>query len=257
MVKGGQSSWRKEAQRGVLREGAWEGPQLRGGGLWTPGGALEWAWPAGRGFLGTGPPLPSSAYPGALGLDGFDVQAVLRGLAGAAGLGALLGALAARLSAGLRVPVLLEQQGAEVHVVALLLGHVSVGAVHGFHVLPERAGVRVALGAAWDLADVGFLGEKREAFRTGQKALGMGHSPRKPCRFLWQSLAAPAGGVPPVCSQAIWMGGACPAACVHRFRQVSMWPREPATSWGQRSETGGRDRAWRDPPAAPARARGF
>ena len=119
----------------------------------------RWARPPGGGVW-TGPPLRSPAYPGALGLDGFDVQAVLHGLAGAAGLGALLGA-PARLGAGLAVPVLPEQGGAEVHVVALLLGDVSIWAVDRFHVLPEGAGVRVPLGAAWDLADVGFLEEKR------------------------------------------------------------------------------------------------
>lgn len=112
---------------------------------------------------GTGPSLPHSAYPGALSLDGFEVQAVLHGLAGAAGLSALLRALAARLRAGLVVPVLLEHRGTQVHVVALLLGDVSIWAVHGFHVLPERAGVCVTLGAARDLADVGFLEEKQVA----------------------------------------------------------------------------------------------
>lgn len=101
--------------------------------------------------------LPSSAYPGALGLDGSDMQAVLHGLAGAAGLGALW---AARLGAGLTVPILFEQRCAEVHVVALLLGDVGIWAVDRFHVLPERAGVCVSLGAAWDLADVGFLGRE-------------------------------------------------------------------------------------------------
>lgn len=46
MVKGGQLSWRKEAQCGVLREGAWEGPQLHGGAsgpqavLWNGPGLL-------------------------------------------------------------------------------------------------------------------------------------------------------------------------------------------------------------------------
>lgn len=107
-----------------------------------------------------GPLLPSSAYPGALRLDGLDVHAVLHSLAGAAGLGTLLGALATRLSAGLIVPILLEQGGAEVHVIALLLGDMGIWAVDRFHMLPERAGVRVSLGAAWDLANVGFLGRE-------------------------------------------------------------------------------------------------
>lgn len=126
---------------------------------------LELPSSAGRGFRRacTG----ASAYPGALSLDGFDVQAVLHGLAGAAGLRAVLRAPAAALGAGLAVPVLLEQRGPDVHVVALLLGDVSIWAVHGFHVFPERAGVRVALSAAWDLADVGFLGREAGAVRNG------------------------------------------------------------------------------------------
>lgn len=137
---------------------------------------LELPWSAGRGFLeGVD---GASAYPGALSLDGFDVQAVLHGLAGAAGLRAILGAPAAGLGAGLTVPVLLEQRSPEVHVVALLLGDVSIGAVHSFHVFPERAGVRVSLGAAWDLADVGFLGREAGGIRNGtQRQTENGCSP--------------------------------------------------------------------------------
>lgn len=78
----------------------------------------------------------SSTYPGALRLDGFDMQAVLHSLAGAAGLGAVLGAPAG-LGASLAVPVLPEQGRAEVHVIALLLGDVSIWAMDRFHVFPE------------------------------------------------------------------------------------------------------------------------
>ena len=116
-----------------------------------------WAWPPGGGAW-TGPLLPL-AYPGALRLDGLDVQAVLHGLASAAGLGVVLGAPAG-LGTGLAVPILPEQRGAEVHIVALFLGDVSVWAMDRLHVLPEGAGVRVPLGAAWNLADVGFLGSE-------------------------------------------------------------------------------------------------
>lgn len=237
-VKGGQSSWRKHV--GCLERGPGRAPSCRWGAgpqavLWNGPGLL------GVASRGTGPPLPNSAYPGALGLDGFDVQAVLSGLAGAAGLGALLGALAAGLSAGLRVPVLLEQQGAEVHVVALLLGDVSVWAVHGFHVLPERAGVRVALGAAWDLADVGFLGEKQAALRTGYEGTRHGRTPlRKPCRFPWQSLAATAGRRAPFAAMpSDGRGLPCQPVCTFPAGE-RVAKGAPATRWGQRSEAGGR-----------------
>lgn len=123
-----------------------------------------WAWlPGGR-----GPPLPNSAYPRVLSLDSFDVQAVLHGLAGAAGFSSLLRALATRLSVGLIVPILLEQWGPKVHVIALLLGDMSIWAMHRFHVLPERAGVCVSLGAAWDLADIGFLGREAGSSFMGE-----------------------------------------------------------------------------------------
>lgn len=42
----------------------------------------------------------------------------------------------------------------------MLLGDVCIWAVHCLDVLPERAWVCVAFGAAWDLADVGFLGRE-------------------------------------------------------------------------------------------------
>jgi hypothetical protein len=43
------------------------------------------------------------------------------------------------------------------HVPTLLLGDMSLRAMHGLHVFPEGAGVCVTLGAAWDFAHVGFL----------------------------------------------------------------------------------------------------
>lgn len=43
------------------------------------------------------------------------------------------------------------------HISTLLLGDMSLWAVHCLHVFPEGAGVCVALGAAWDLAHIWFL----------------------------------------------------------------------------------------------------
>ena len=43
------------------------------------------------------------------------------------------------------------------HVPSLLLGDMSLWAVHGLHVFPEGAGVCVALGAAGDFAHIWFL----------------------------------------------------------------------------------------------------
>lgn len=168
----------------------------------------RWARPPGGGVW-TGPLLRSPAYPGALGLDGFDVQAVLHGLAGAAGLGTLLGA-PARLGAGLAVPVLPEQGGAEVHVVALLLGDVSIWAVDRFHVLPEGAGVCVPLGAAWDLADVGFLEEKRRYGWDRKADSAWEHRPSSRSRVLRQSRA----------------GGTVGRRWVHGWSHVSPAPQE-------------------------------
>lgn len=176
VVKGGESNWREEGQHHALRQGA------SGAAVGIAIALVCWAWlPGGH---GRGPPLPNFAYPRALGLDGFDVQAVLYGLAGAAGLSALLRAPAAGLGAGLIVPILLEQRSTEVHIIALLLGDVSIWAMHCFHMFPERAGVCVPLGAAWDLADVGFLG--REAGSVMDDKLRMGALPvlLKLCQFL-------------------------------------------------------------------------
>ena len=210
---------------------------------------------------GLGPPLPSSAYPGALGLDGFDVQAVFHGLAGAAGLGTLLRASAPGLGTGLVVPVLLEQRGAEVHVVTLLLGDVSVWAVYRLHMLPERAGVRVSLGAAWDLADVGFLGrEGGLCYAWDVKQTVKGSAPQSP-----EAMSCPSAepgrqsegaraNLQPVCPE-----GATPAPGLQErgpsglicrlFMRVSTWLRKPSSlardpDQRQRKEWG--HRAWWD-----------
>lgn len=164
------SNWREEGQHPALIVGEpGVQPTAAVGALgpgWGYGTALAcWVWPS-AGY-GLGPLLPNSAYPGTLSLDGFDMQAVLHGLAGAAGLSALLRAPAAGLGAGLIVPILLEQRGPEVHIIALLLGDMSIWAVHCFHMLPERTWVCVSLGTAGDLADIGFLGREAGSMMDG------------------------------------------------------------------------------------------
>lgn len=53
--------------------------------------------------------------------------------------------------------VLLRRRRPRRQVAALFLGDVGLRAVHRLHVLPERAGVCVALRAAGDLTYIGFL----------------------------------------------------------------------------------------------------
>ena len=48
-------------------------------------------------------------------------------------------------------------RGSWVGVAALLLGDMRLRPVHSLNVLPQGAGVGVALGAAWDLTHVRFL----------------------------------------------------------------------------------------------------
>lgn len=207
-----------------------------------------------------GPLLPSSAYPGALRLDGFDVQAVLHSLAGAAGLGTLLRALATRLSAGLSVPILLEQGGAEVHVIALLLGDMGIWAVDRFHMLPERAGVRVSLGAAWDLANVGFLGREAGLHHgrdtktaseggTAHSLAAMPDALVEPGRHSGEVLdlfAASALWMEPLPSpRGLQEPSPAPPAC-HLPLKVSMWSRNSRHKLGTwiRHCGGMRDRVW-------------
>lgn len=47
--------------------------------------------------------------------------------------------------------------GARMNVPTLLLGDMSLWAMHCLHVFPEGAWVCVALGAAWDFAHIWFL----------------------------------------------------------------------------------------------------
>lgn len=113
---------------------------------------------------------PALSYPGALCLDGFDMPAILHSVAGAAGLHTVLRSPATGLATGLIVPILLEQWRTEVHIIALLLSDMGVWSMDRLHMLAERAGVCVPLGAARDLADVGFLG--------GESGLGYGWGPK-------------------------------------------------------------------------------
>lgn len=53
-------------------------------------------------------------------------------------------------------------------VAALLLGDVGFGAMDRLHVLPERAGVCVSLGAAGDLTYVRFLQKRKKCTDDGQ-----------------------------------------------------------------------------------------
>ena len=101
--------------------------------------------------------LTHGSYHRVLCLYGFDLQTVLHASEGSVGLQPVLRVSAALLGAGLVLPVLLWPLGPGGPVVPLLLGDVRFRAVDGLDVFPERAGVRVALGAAGDLAHVRFL----------------------------------------------------------------------------------------------------
>ena len=58
------------------------------------------------------------------------------------------------------------------HVPTLLLGDMSLRAVHSLHMFPERAGVCVALGAARDFAYIRFLANstKKKLLMNGNKS---------------------------------------------------------------------------------------
>lgn len=127
------------------------------------------------------------------------------------------------------------------HVVALFLGDMSVWAVYRFHVLPERAGVRVAFGAAWDLADIGFLG--REAGLCYELLSGSApHSPK--------AMPRPLAGTVRRCRTCLQPGhpgwshaGPRPAGAqshwsyLPSFHVVKHMAEEALnTSWGHRSE---------------------
>lgn len=59
-------------------------------------------------------------------------------------------------------------RGSRMHISTLLLGDVSLWAMHCLHMFPEGAGVCVALGAAWDLAYIRFLpSHTRKEYRFG------------------------------------------------------------------------------------------
>lgn len=153
-------SWSKMGHHSILRRGCLS-RTLRGAGIW----GLVQSWGTTLCQLGT-----RLSYPGALCLDGFDMQTVLHGVAGASGLHTVLRSPAAWLGTGLTVAILLEQWGTEVHIIALLLSDMGIWSMDRLHMLAEGAGVCVPLGAARDLADVGFLG--------GESGLGYEWGPK-------------------------------------------------------------------------------
>lgn len=87
----------------------------------------------------------------------FDLQAVLHASGGAVAFQLVFQASCTLLGTGLILPILTGGMGAGGQIVALLLGDMCFGAMDGLHVLPERTGVCVALGASGDLTHVRFL----------------------------------------------------------------------------------------------------
>lgn len=101
--------------------------------------------------------IHTRSYHRVLGLYRLDLQIVLHSSSCAVGFEFLLRRSARQLSSRLVLSVFLGRMGSRRQVTALFLGDVSFGAVDGFDVFPERAGIGVALGAARDLTHVGFL----------------------------------------------------------------------------------------------------
>lgn len=88
-------------------------------------------------------------------LDGFHVQVLLRDSGGA-----VLQQLVLPVEPAGSLVLAVLPGGSGRQVAALPLGDVGLRAVNRLHVLPERAGVRVALGAARDFTHVRFLWEQ-------------------------------------------------------------------------------------------------
>lgn len=97
------------------------------------------------------------SYHRVLRLNGLDLQAVLYSSRCAVGLCFALQASPALLGIRLVLSIPFGRLGSWGHVSPLLFGDVGLGAVDGLHMLPERAGVCVALGTARDLAHIRFL----------------------------------------------------------------------------------------------------
>lgn len=88
---------------------------------------------------------------------GLDLQIVLDSSSRAVGFEFLLRRSARKLGPRFVLSIFLGRMRSGWQVTALFLGDVSFGAVDGFDVFPERAGIGVALRAARDLTHVGFL----------------------------------------------------------------------------------------------------
>lgn len=89
-------------------------------------------------------------------LDGFDLQVVLH-TSGGAVIQYFVFPVGSLSWTRLILAVLPGWHWSGWQVAALLLGDVGLRAVHCLHVLPERAGIGVALGAPGDLTYVRFL----------------------------------------------------------------------------------------------------
>jgi len=96
-------------------------------------------------------------YHGVLRLNGRELQTVLHASGGTVALCPAVQASAAKLAVCLIFSGPLRRLGSGWGIAPLLLGDVGFWSVHCLHMLPERAGVGVALGAAGDLAHVRFL----------------------------------------------------------------------------------------------------
>lgn len=142
-------------------------------------------------------------------------------MAGATGLHAILRSPATWLGTGLIVPILLEQGSTEVHIIALFLGDMGIWSMDGLHMLAERARICVPLGAAWDLADVGFLGR--------EPVLGYGWGPKGQTRCNTCSEAIPCSlaalaGTGGKCSNMFTACGSIAPGPVHRnLASCSTW----------------------------------
>lgn len=96
------------------------------------------------------------SYHGVFRLDRFDMQVVLH-TSGGAVLRGLLFPLHPASVPRLILAILLWCRRPRQQVASLLFGDVGLRAVHRLDVLPEGAGICVALRAARDLTDIGFL----------------------------------------------------------------------------------------------------
>lgn len=99
----------------------------------------------------------SESYHGVFSLDRFDLQIVVHSSARAVGFQFVLRHACHLFIARLVLAVFFGRVRSRGQVAALFLGDVGLGPVDGLHVFAQRAGVRVALGAAGDLTHVGFL----------------------------------------------------------------------------------------------------